>query len=93
MELYQFLSTLPVRGATRRRAVCPTFYDISIHAPREGSDPATPPGWALMGTFLSTLPVRGATSMVLVTSFMGGFLSTLPVRGATRRYATENKEP
>ena len=33
-----FLSTLPVRGATRFRPCIPPFWWISIHAPREGSD-------------------------------------------------------
>ena len=33
-----FLSTLPARGATTAWAACPHRADISIHAPREGSD-------------------------------------------------------
>ena len=35
---------------------------ISIHAPREGSDPPKAGGDRLPGVFLSTLPARGATS-------------------------------
>ena len=34
-----FLSTLPVRGATLSRAQLARQIAISIHAPREGSDP------------------------------------------------------
>ena len=33
-----FLSTLPARGATLRRALTQWAEQISIHAPREGSD-------------------------------------------------------
>ena len=39
---YQFLSTLPVRGATRPRGADVPGVAISIHAPREGSDGVTP---------------------------------------------------
>ena len=35
-ELFQ--STLPVRGATATRNLAPYSKDISIHAPRAGSD-------------------------------------------------------
>ncbi len=33
-----FQSTLPVRGATATRNLAPYSKDISIHAPRAGSD-------------------------------------------------------
>ena len=36
---HQFQSTLPVGGATRRVSITKDTYDISIHAPRGGSDP------------------------------------------------------
>ena len=57
---------------------------ISIHAPREGSDPSRTTWAYLRKSFLSTLPVRGATcpNSFCVTSCCQ-FLSTLPVRGAT----------
>ena len=42
---------------------CP---DISIHAPREGSDSASPRRQLVYSRFLSTLPVRGATCLVFV---------------------------
>ena len=57
---------------------------ISIHAPREGSDPGSLLGSRARRPFLSTLPARGATppSVSMYTGW--GFLSTLPARGATR---------
>ena len=36
--IYIFQSTLPARGATIRLQFCPSHIDISIHAPRTGSD-------------------------------------------------------
>ena len=58
----QFLSTLPARGAT---AYMPHLQkeieDISIHAPREGSDAGHDGSRVLLDRFLSTLPARGAT--------------------------------
>ena len=36
---WTFLSTLPARGATAYSRYCPAYQGISIHAPREGSDP------------------------------------------------------
>ena len=36
-------------------------WEISIHAPRTGSDNCTAPGLPRAGTFQSTLPARGAT--------------------------------
>ena len=35
---YEFQSTLPVRGATQHSHTALAGRDISIHAPREGSD-------------------------------------------------------
>ena len=56
-----FLSTLPARGATSEPRARLHGRVISIHAPREGSDPR-PNGWASASSiFLSTLPARGAT--------------------------------
>ena len=37
-QIIQFLSTLPARGATKEPALMEVNLDISIHAPREGSD-------------------------------------------------------
>ena len=58
---------------------------ISIHAPREGSDPFSYCVHVQLFKFLSTLPVRGATPARRVYSMPWKFLSTLPVRGATMR--------
>ena len=79
-----FLSTLPARGATPESDLKYSSKIISIHAPREGSDP----GWKASGRgylpFLSTLPARGATFVPLYDEEDGTlFLSTLPARGAT----------
>ena len=57
--------------------------DISIHAPRAGSDRCSriyPPA---NKQFQSTLPVRGATLGVYRFLALKKFQSTLPVRGAT----------
>ena len=43
MDFAIFLSTLPARGATTAWAVCLHTDGISIHAPREGSDPGRHP--------------------------------------------------
>ena len=64
LQLYQFLSTLPVRGATQRAREAARAQAISIHAPREGSDDQRQ--WDRSDNdcaFLSTLPVRGATAI------------------------------
>ena len=56
-----FQSTLPARGATSYEVKVTLIKDISIHAPREGSDAdATISGGKLI-EFQSTLPARGAT--------------------------------
>ena len=79
----QFLSTLPARGATQKAAGRPAQRYISIHAPREGSDPRRN-GWKPSGPeFLSTLPARGATNSLYRDNWVVQFLSTLPARGAT----------
>ena len=57
--------------------------DISIHAPREGSDGVNLMQGLSIGIFLSTLPARGATCQVFLLPPSSIFLSTLPARGAT----------
>ena len=56
-----FQSTLPVRGATGNMVTTIYIPDISIHAPRAGSDPCIPYQGIEDFEFQSTLPVRGAT--------------------------------
>ena len=60
-EVYIFLSTLPVRGATNSQRLKEVKENISIHAPREGSDYIACMVAVFADGFLSTLPVRGAT--------------------------------
>ena len=57
-----FLSTLPARGATGRKVFVHKGVFISIHAPREGSDPLVQRPAIMHTKFLSTLPARGATT-------------------------------
>ena len=63
---HQFLSTLPVRGATRPLRAAGLCPHISIHAPREGSDVEFVVKVLAAKLFLSTLPVRGATRHGLI---------------------------
>ena len=56
-----FQSTLPVWGATRRRGDAHGRGEISIHAPRVGSDSITRTRPRRLERFQSTLPVWGAT--------------------------------
>ena len=58
-----FQSTLPVGGATTRRERLSRQRDISIHAPRGGSDVGRCDDNPLRSRFQSTLPVGGATPM------------------------------
>ena len=82
---YEFLSTLPARGATTRKPDGEGGYTISIHAPREGSD-------FCLTNYDTTMEIsihapREGSDMPAKCSCIGsnGFLSTLPARGATRR--------
>ena len=56
-----FQSTLPARGATCRRDPPKYLQDISIHAPRTGSDNTAGRNCVARCAFQSTLPARGAT--------------------------------
>ena len=57
--------------------------DVSIHAPRAGSDGAAWGALVDVSTFQSTLPARGATTVPGIESERLEFQSTLPARGAT----------
>ena len=59
----QFQSTLPARGATPLSWQSSFDINISIHAPRTGSDDATGQDTSPLDTFQSTLPARGATPL------------------------------
>ena len=56
-----FQSTLPARGATQRATGVTMQPEISIHAPRTGSDAADAVSSTSTKLFQSTLPARGAT--------------------------------
>ena len=58
-------------------------WQISIHAPRAGSDLTLFVQWCMGKKFQSTLPVRGATPVRRPLRSRSEFQSTLPVRGAT----------
>ena len=62
LDTRTFQSTLPVRGATGREDGAQNAQNISIHAPRAGSDSAIFSKFSPRGLFQSTLPVRGATT-------------------------------
>ena len=66
-------------------SVFPDFFrEISIHAPRAGSDYNVRNVNTSGALFQSTLPVRGATFWTIAgTPELTLFQSTLPVRGAT----------
>ena len=79
----RFLSTLPARGATGRGHIGVLVAVISIHAPREGSDPQPQIVLVLVHYFYPRSP-RGERQRS--NRYKGAqlkFLSTLPARGAT----------
>ena len=81
-----FLSTLPVRGATSGDAFSHyNNFNISIHAPREGSDNFFPQTMDVSAVISIHAPREGSDSSTWVASASVEvtFLSTLPVRGAT----------
>jgi len=70
----QFQSTLPARGATDILFAVGLARAVSIHAPREGSDPAFSSLTYDYEAFQSTLPARGATAETkIVLPFFRGF--------------------
>ena len=81
--MFIFQSTLPARGATDVIRQLDMNVYISIHAPREGSDPSVGVILAAVQAFQSTLPARGATGNKAIVLAFGIFQSTLPARGAT----------
>ena len=62
--LWEFQSTLPMRGATLRIRHIRIHNGISIHAPHAGSDNAHAKAHIDILKFQSTLPMRGATGSV-----------------------------
>ena len=83
----RFQSTRPVKGATRVNQLQPYPGPVSIHAPREGRDMATPLDGRAPREFQSTRPVKGATGAMAGRAAKAVlFQSTRPVKGATRDY-------
>ena len=83
METGLFQSTLPVWGATSRARFESRGKEISIHAPRVGSDYKPDIYPIILQEFQSTLPVWGATDGLPGAAAALEFQSTLPVWGAT----------
>ena len=79
-----FQSTLPARGATRGRGAARVAGDISIHAPRTGSDRAERSPVIFSSNFNPRSPhgERREQAFPRIASVV--FQSTLPARGATR---------
>ena len=85
----EFLSTLPARGATCVFLLGALICEISIHAPREGSDELRKRSPSLYRISIHA-PREG--SDVRRQSLLPqdrGFLSTLPARGATKDAAAD----
>ena len=83
MWIFGFQSTLPARGATADAAYMLHDQDISIHAPREGSDVLTVVILPKISNFNPRSP-RGERRLDCKHGFAtAGFQSTLPARGAT----------
>ena len=80
---WRFQSTLPVGGATGLDKSFELSYNISIHAPRGGSDLAVT-GWKVSpGNFNPRSPWGERLTVSVSTYKSSRFQSTLPVGGAT----------
>ena len=83
-----FQSTLPARGATR----CPNIHlfrvEISIHAPRTGSDVRHFLNCTRTHRFQSTLPARGATTIAPESAIIYLYFNPRSPHGE-RRYLSE----
>ena len=84
---FKFQSTLPARGATNRRQGRHEDLQISIHAPRTGSDLLC----SLCRRFVAIsihAPRTGSDAIFSAVAFSSSpFQSTLPARGATAPFA------
>ncbi len=79
----RFQSTFPARGATGPQGDLRVNAHISIHAPREGSDPPPACGVARLAHFNPRSPRGERPAAGLWRGKAGSFQSTLPARGAT----------
>ena len=80
-----FQSTLPLRGATRRRSGTAQRGHISIHTPLAGSDGAESAQSAGHVEISIHTPLAGSDTQIMRECVrLQKFQSTLPLRGATR---------
>ena len=79
----EFQSTLPVGGATFAGGAAIALRDISIHAPRVGSDPGHDSRPVYIFCFNPRSPCGERLSIPIWFLWMIPFQSTLPVWGAT----------
>src|SRR5699024_4779872 len=79
----QFLSTLPARGATNNILCVGIAPQISIHAPREGSDWCSLCNCPGLRNFYPRSPRGERLAQFWCVEVAVEFLSTLPARGAT----------
>ena len=78
-----FQSTLPARGATRFWCIYFDDFDISIHAPRTGSDEVQRASRHRLYHFNPRSPHGERLYLLAFASWYQEFQSTLPARGAT----------
>ena len=78
-----FQSTLPARGATHTSKTRKGFHDISIHAPRTGSDSSETPRTSAIANFNPRSPHGERLGKPVREPQRKQFQSTLPARGAT----------
>ncbi len=89
-DVNMFQSTLPAWGATGAAAVGIVFGEVSIHAPRVGSDGNSQESNVGIAEFQSTLPAWGATGYDTGFGPVQTFQSTLPAWGATLQRSTRS---
>ena len=84
-KLYLFQSTLPARGATKKNFVFSCLLCISIHTPREGSDPIPSNFNFSVENFNPHSPRGERLVIICYLNKLYLFQSTLPARGATKK--------
>ena len=82
-HIWEFQSTLPARGATRFRCIYFDDFDISIHAPRTGSDNLSLNRMSAESNFNPRSPHGERPLCRDDWKKLYVFQSTLPARGAT----------
>ena len=91
--LFPFQSTLPVGGATCLFSQILKIREISIHAPRGGSDGCHCPIHPARYHFNPRSPWGERLSVPNGTPYLSEFQSTLPVGGATIKKITTRQRP